>query len=41
MAGSKSILLLATNKGNIYALDLLTMETLWKLKNPMSYGTYI
>ncbi|KAI9267985.1 hypothetical protein BDA99DRAFT_504553 [Phascolomyces articulosus] len=38
MAGSKSILLLATNKGNIYALDLLTMETLWKLKNPMSYG---
>ncbi|KAG2217671.1 hypothetical protein INT45_006180, partial [Circinella minor] len=38
MAGSKSILLLATNKGNIYALDLLTMETLWKLKNPISYG---
>ncbi|KAI9491130.1 hypothetical protein BDB00DRAFT_930702 [Zychaea mexicana] len=38
MAGSKSILLLASNKGNIYALDLLTMETLWKLKNPLSYG---
>ncbi|KAI8142350.1 hypothetical protein BJV82DRAFT_614613 [Fennellomyces sp. T-0311] len=38
MAGSKSILLLATNKANIYALDLLTMETLWHLKNPLSHG---
>ncbi|KAI9313626.1 hypothetical protein BX666DRAFT_1978506 [Dichotomocladium elegans] len=38
MAGSKSILLVATNKGNIYAMDLLTMEILWKLTNPLYYG---
>ncbi|KAJ8663211.1 hypothetical protein O0I10_001388 [Lichtheimia ornata] len=38
MAGSKSILLFATNKGNIYAMDLMTMEVLWQLKNPLSHG---
>ncbi|KAI8997087.1 WD40-repeat-containing domain protein [Pilobolus umbonatus] len=38
MAGSKSILLFATTKGNIYALDLLTMDLLWKLQNPKSHG---
>lgn len=38
MAGSKSILMFATTKGNIYALDLLTMELIWKLKNANSHG---
>lgn len=38
MAGSKSILLFATNKGNIYAMDLMTMDILWQLKNPLSHG---
>jgi outer membrane protein assembly factor BamB len=38
MAGSKSILVFATTKGNIYALDLLTMEVLWKVQNPKSHG---
>lgn len=38
MAGSKSILMFATTKGNIYALDLLTMEIIWKLQNPKSHG---
>jgi phosphoinositide-3-kinase regulatory subunit 4 len=38
MAGSKSILMFATTKGNIYALDLLTMEVIWKLKNANSHG---
>ncbi|KAI8391462.1 uncharacterized protein BYT42DRAFT_602293 [Radiomyces spectabilis] len=38
MAGSKSILLFATTKGAIYAMDLLTMGILWKLQNPKSHG---
>ncbi|KAI9029972.1 hypothetical protein CLU79DRAFT_733513 [Phycomyces nitens] len=38
MAGSKSFLMFATTKGNIYAMDLLTMEIVWKLKNPKSHG---
>ncbi|KAH8550281.1 hypothetical protein BGW37DRAFT_79383 [Umbelopsis sp. PMI_123] len=38
MAGSKSLLVFATTKGNIYALDLRTMEVVWKLKNRTNYG---
>ncbi|OBZ87474.1 putative serine/threonine-protein kinase VPS15 [Choanephora cucurbitarum] len=38
MAGSKSILLFATTKGTIYALDLLTMQVIWKLQNNKSHG---
>ncbi|KAI8081764.1 uncharacterized protein BX664DRAFT_388695 [Halteromyces radiatus] len=38
MTGSKSILLVATNKENIYLIDLLTMNTLVTLKNRKSYG---
>lgn len=38
MAGSKSILMFATTKGNIYGLDLLTMEIIWKLQNSKSHG---
>ncbi|KAF7730449.1 Serine/threonine-protein kinase [Apophysomyces ossiformis] len=38
MARSKSILLYATTKGNIYAMDILTMEVLWKLQNRKSHG---
>ncbi|CAO3700820.1 unnamed protein product [Rhizopus microsporus] len=38
MAGSKSILIFTTTKGRIYALDLLTMEIIWKLQNPQSHG---
>ncbi|KAJ2958801.1 hypothetical protein NQZ79_g5668 [Umbelopsis isabellina] len=38
MAGSKSLLVFATTKGNIYALDLRTMEIVWKLKNRTNYG---
>jgi phosphoinositide-3-kinase regulatory subunit 4 len=38
MAGSKSILLFATTKSTIYALDLLTMEIVWKLQNAKSHG---
>lgn len=38
MFGSKSILLFATTKGNIYALDLLTMDIVWKLQNAKSHG---
>lgn len=40
MAGSKSILLFATTKGNIYAMDLITMQILWKLQNPVSHGKW-
>ncbi|KAI8066486.1 hypothetical protein BC940DRAFT_368091 [Gongronella butleri] len=38
MTGSKSILLVATNKSNIYLIDLLTMEPLATMRNKMSYG---
>ncbi|KAG1446089.1 hypothetical protein G6F56_009690 [Rhizopus delemar] len=38
MVGSKSILIFTTTKGGIYALDLLTMEIVWKFQNPKSYG---
>lgn len=38
MAGSKSILMFATTKSQIYALDLLTMEVVWKLQNAKSHG---
>ncbi|RCH97242.1 Serine/threonine-protein kinase, partial [Rhizopus stolonifer] len=38
MTGSKSILMFATTKSTIYALDLLTMETIWKLQNNKSHG---
>ncbi|ORZ03447.1 hypothetical protein BCR43DRAFT_483381 [Syncephalastrum racemosum] len=38
MTGSKSILLFATTKGNIYAMDIMTMKVLWKLQNPPSHG---
>ncbi|KAL9539523.1 hypothetical protein MBANPS3_010209 [Mucor bainieri] len=38
MKGAKSMLLFATTKCCIYALDLLTMEILWKLQNPKSHG---
>ncbi|KAI8641016.1 hypothetical protein BD408DRAFT_389715 [Parasitella parasitica] len=38
MKGAKSILMFATNKCCIYALDLLTMEIVWKLQNSTSHG---
>ncbi|KAI7899371.1 uncharacterized protein BX663DRAFT_555007 [Cokeromyces recurvatus] len=38
MVGSKSILLFATTKSTIYALDLMTMEIIWKLQNSKSHG---
>ncbi|CAO3608965.1 unnamed protein product [Cunninghamella blakesleeana] len=38
MIGSKSILLVATNKGNIYLIDLFTMNIFTTLHNPKSYG---
>ncbi|CAO3623542.1 unnamed protein product [Mucor fragilis] len=38
MKGAKSMLMFATTKCCIYALDLLTMEILWKLQNPKSHG---
>ncbi|CAO0789210.1 unnamed protein product [Mucor circinelloides] len=38
MKGAKSILMFATTKCCIYALDLLTMEILWKLQNSKSHG---
>lgn len=38
MKGAKSILMFATTNCCIYALDLLTMEILWKLQNSKSYG---
>ncbi|KAI9279542.1 hypothetical protein BY458DRAFT_584681 [Sporodiniella umbellata] len=38
MVGSKSILIFTTTKGRIYALDLLTMEVVWKFQNPKSHG---
>ncbi|KAI8979775.1 hypothetical protein BDF20DRAFT_913285 [Mycotypha africana] len=38
MAGSKSILVFATTHCNIYALDVLTMDIVWTLKNPKSHG---
>jgi phosphoinositide-3-kinase regulatory subunit 4 len=38
MFGSKSMLLFATTEGNIYALDLLTMDVVWKLQNAKSHG---
>jgi len=36
---SGSILLIATNASNIYALDLRTMQILYTLKNPVYHGT--
>lgn len=41
MTGSKSILLFATTKANIYAMDIMTMQVLWKLQNPPSHGEYL
>ncbi|KAI8337040.1 hypothetical protein BC941DRAFT_513702 [Chlamydoabsidia padenii] len=38
MTGSKSILMVGTNKGNIYLIDLLTMNTLVTLRNKKSHG---
>ncbi|ORX62898.1 ARM repeat-containing protein [Hesseltinella vesiculosa] len=38
VTGSKSILLVATNMGNIYLLDLMTMTPLATLHNKKSYG---
>jgi len=38
-ADSGSILLIATNASNLYALDLRTMQILYTLKNPVYHGT--
>ncbi|CEP11758.1 hypothetical protein [Parasitella parasitica] len=38
MKGAKSILMFATTQCCIYALDLLTMDIVWKLQNPKSHG---
>lgn len=38
-ADTKSILLMATNKGDVIALELRTMKELWRLHIPVHHGT--
>jgi phosphoinositide-3-kinase, regulatory subunit 4 len=35
----RSMMILATNKSKIYAVDLRTMEVVYQLSNPMNHGT--
>jgi phosphoinositide-3-kinase, regulatory subunit 4 len=35
----QSLMILATNKSNIYAIDLRTMEVAFEFKNPVNHGT--
>jgi phosphoinositide-3-kinase, regulatory subunit 4 len=36
---SQSLIVIATNKSNIYGVELRTMEVIYELKNPLNHGT--